>query len=63
MNNDQITFDEVDLNYIVGAINQQLATTKWNVMDPTEWQQLQTLKSLEEKVYRALDGIYDEENQ
>ena len=63
MNNDQITFDEVDLNYIVGAINQQLATTKWNVMDPTEWQQLQTLKSLEDKVYRALDGIYDEENQ
>ena len=57
MPNDQITFDEVDLNYLLTAVTEQLATTKWNPLDQDQWLQLKHLKGLQDKILRAIDGI------
>lgn len=56
---EQITFDEVDLTYLKEAVYRQIATTDWDVTNPGEWLRLVALKELEEKLNRSLDVIYD----
>ena len=60
MDNGDVTFDEVDLNYLLTAVTEQLATTKWNPLDQNQWEQLKHLKELEDKILRALDASFDE---
>lgn len=60
MDNGDVTFDEVDLNYLLTAVTEQLATTKWNPLDQNQWEQLKRLKELEDKILRALDASFDE---
>ena len=56
---EQITFDEVDLTYLKEAVYRQIATTDWDVTNNGEWLRLVALKELEEKLNRSLDVIYD----
>ena len=60
MDNGDVTFDEVDLNYLLTAVTEQLTTTKWNPLDQNQWEQLKHLKELEDKILRALDASFDE---
>ena len=60
---DDITFDEVDLNYLRDAVSFQIARTDWDVTNRDDWQYLVTLKALEDKLNRALDAVYDEQHQ
>lgn len=55
----QITFDETDINYLVEAVRHQIAHTNWDVTNNDEWLILKSLKELEDKLYRALDTCYD----
>lgn len=58
-NNDQITFDEIDLNYLRDAVSHQIAHTAWDVTNNDDWEFLKSLKALEDKLNRALDVCYD----
>lgn len=49
-------FDETDLNVILMAISHKLETTKWNVNDEVDWEQLVVLKSIQARIERNLDG-------
>jgi hypothetical protein len=56
---EQITFDEVDLNYLREAVGHQIAHTDWDVTNNDDWEILKSLKALEDKLNRALDACYD----
>ena len=57
--NEQLVFDEVDLNYLREAVGHQIAHVAWDVTNNNDWEILKSLKALEDKLDRALDGIYD----
>lgn len=59
MDNEQITFDEIDLNYLREAVGHQIAHTDWDVTNNDDWEILKSLKALEDKLNRALDACYD----
>ena len=59
MDNEQITFDEIDLNYLREAVGHQIAHTDWDVTNNNDWEILKSLKALEDKLNRALDTCYD----
>lgn len=56
---EQITFDEIDLNYLREAVGHQIAHTDWDVTNNDDWEILKSLKALEDKLNRALDACYD----
>lgn len=53
-NNEMISFDEVDLNWMLNALQYQLKNTNWDVTDDVDWCRLSSLKALEEKIMRAI---------
>ena len=56
---EQITFDEIDLNYLREAVIHQIAHTDWVMTNSDDWEILKALKALEDKLNRALDSCCD----
>lgn len=57
MNNNDITFDEVDLNFMYEAIHAFIATSDWNVLNADDRARLVAFKALQTKILRALDDV------
>jgi hypothetical protein len=54
MDND--TFEEYELNHLYMITRAYIKRNTWDVTDETEWEHLKSLKGLEEKIARMLDG-------
>lgn len=53
----EVVFDEVDLNFINEAVYDMLVKTDWDVTNNDDWNQLVALKNLQTKIHRALDHL------
>ena len=54
-----MSFDEVDLNYIYGAIRFQLMETNWDLSDPDSWEEVNALKKLEMEIVATPSMVMD----
>lgn len=54
--NDEITFDEIDLNVIVDSLQCKIRNTKWNLDCESEWEMLKHIKFLEHRIVTHMNG-------